>query len=547
MKSTVGDRRKYGTKAAGDAGAAGQQGQGQGNAGAAAAAAAAGAAAGAAAAAAQGGAGAGAAGAKSNEIEGAELQAIIAKAVADGLKGFPSLTEDKIAAIVKAVISEREAEGHELNVAAVTEVASKATQAAIASLRKPAGKAAAVGSAAAGDAGEGAGAGQGAGEGRRIERTIAWTKGNLPLHAMQLKNVLQRKPMNEGIDDSMLRDGLAKGEATYHRLRKTYGSKAITSTGAGTGDELVDTDLSSELQRRLYLESVLYAALAANEIDMPSQPFEFPLSTTRAKFYYESTEATAATESTPGTGKVILDAKKFMSKVLFSYESDEDAIIAILPWLQQNLGEAAAADFESVIINGDTTATHQDSDTHAIAKAAEKSLDGFRKLALANAATKLDISTGGISAANWRALKKKMKKYGKATSDLLTIVGVLGENDILGLTEVQTVDKVGPRAAILTGTVASIYNSPIITSEQAREDLNASGVYDGSTTTKGSILLVNRTRFIMGRRREFTIETDKDIDTQQTKVVASFRRALKPIETPSATVPSLAIGYNYTA
>jgi hypothetical protein len=381
-----------------------------------------------------------------------------------------------------------------------------------------------------------------------IEIPVSWSKGNLPLHGKQLMNLLLKRPMNEGVAEPMLAKGKSLGEGVINRYRQhAKMGKALTSTGTATGDEFVPTDLSGELQRRLYLSSNLMAALAGQEIDMPTQPYELPMSTTRPTFYLEATESTAGTESTPGTGKMTLDAKKFMGKVLFSYEVDEDSIIPILPWLQGELALAAAAALESVLINGDTTATHMDSDTHAISKAAEKAWKGFRKLSLAVSALKLDMSTGGISEANLRALKKLMKKYGMNLNDLMWIVGPMGGNDIGGISSVSTLEKFGPRATILTGEIGAILGIPIITSAAVREDLNASGVYDGSTTTKGSIQLVNKSRFMLGRRREFTVEVDKDIDTQQNKVVASFRKAFSPIETPSADVPACVVGYNYTA
>lgn len=378
-----------------------------------------------------------------------------------------------------------------------------------------------------------------------IEIPVSWCKGNLPLHGKQLLNILMRRPMNEGISEDDLNRGIKLGDAMISRMQ--YGFKALTSTGSGTGDELVPTDLSAELQRRMYMASKLYALLAPYEVAMPTQPYTMPLSTTRPTFYYESTEAQAGTESTPGTGLVTLDAKKFMAKVTFSYELAEDAIIPILPWVERLLGEAAAECFESVVINGDDSATHMDSDINAVQKASQKAFKGFRKYALAQIETKKDLSTGGISAANIRALLKLMKKYAANPRDCVIICGIAGKNDLLALSEVMTADKAGANATLFGNPLETIWGAPIVESAQCREDLNASGVYDGTTKTKGSILVVNRTQFIIGRRRDFMVETFRDIDYQVTKVVASFRRGMTPLETPSSSVTSLAIGYNYTA
>jgi len=378
-----------------------------------------------------------------------------------------------------------------------------------------------------------------------IEIPVSWCKGNLPLHGKQLLNIITRRPMNEGISEDVIRKGEKLGDAMISRMQ--YGLKALTSTGQGAGDELVPTDLSAEIQRRMYMASKLYALLAAYEIAMPTQPFTMPLSTTRPKYYLESTEGQPGTESTPGTGLVTLDAKRFMAKVTFSYELSEDAVIPILPWIERLLAEGAAECFESVVINGDDSANHMDSDIDAVQKAAEKAFKGFRKYALAQAETRKDLSTGGVTSANLRALLKLMKGYSGNPRDCVLICGIAGKNDILALPEVMTADKAGSNATLFGNPLETIWGVPIVESAACREDLNENGVYDGVTKTKGSILIVNRTQFIIGRRRDFMVETFRDIDCQMTKVVASFRRGMSPLETPSASITSLAIGYNYTA
>jgi hypothetical protein len=80
-----------------------------------------------------------------------------------------------------------------------------------------------------------------------------------------------------------------------------------------------------------------------------------------------------------------------------------------------------------------------------------------------------------------------------------------------------------------------------------REDLNASGIYDGTTTTKGSVLLLNRTQFLVGSRRGFTVEVDVNRKRQINSVIASFRRAFTPKETIDGSNPSVVIGYNYAS
>jgi HK97 family phage major capsid protein len=360
------------------------------------------------------------------------------------------------------------------------------------------------------------------------------------------------KSINDGITEEQLSAARASGEARLKSLRNSivYGGKTLTATGVGTGRELVPTDLSSDLQARMYLESMLAAEMLASEINMPTQPFEFPMTTTRPNFYIGGEAPTDADllYSDTGTGKITLDAKKLIGISEYSYEADEDSIIAVLPMIQEQLGSGAADAFEGALINGDTTATHQDSDIAAVSAHSAKMFKGFRKYALAGN-LKVDLSTGGISADNIVAMRKKLKRWGIRPADLILLVGPQGYNDLVNLDETLTWEKVGNQAAarILTGEASSIFGIRIVVSSQVREDLNANGVYDGTTTTKGSMLLVHKPSWMVGSRRGFTVEVETWKKRQINSIIASFRRAFTPKETPSLALPSVVLGYNYTA
>lgn len=398
---------------------------------------------------------------------------------------------------------------------------------------------------------------------------IEHRSGNLTVGQKQLANILLQYVSDDalaesngkrgierptGINDGITAEQLAHAKGVGERAiklareRASYGSKALTSTGAGTGDELVPTDLASELQMRLYLESELAARLTASELVMPTNPWTLPMITTRTTFKAKATgtENAAGTESSPGTAQPTLTAAKLIGEAHYSYESDEDSIIGILPMMTQQLAEEAASALEDAIINGDTTAT-QDSD--ASAGDASTLFTGLRKLSLAVGALNVDLQTGGISYANIGALVKAMGRYGLKPRDLLIVAGVNGTNDLIDLDETLTADKTGNpgTARALTGLAPSIRGIDIVTSVHMRENLNASGVYDGTTTTKGSIIIFHRERFMMGVRRGFLVEVDQDKSAQTNKVIASFRRAFQPKETPSATEQMVVLGYNYDA
>lgn len=389
--------------------------------------------------------------------------------------------------------------------------------------------------------------GDGAGS-PEIEFPIAHRSGNLSVDQKQLLNVMTGKAMDQDIPESVLKDAERRGERAEKRLYSRIGQKALTTAGSGTGAEFMNTSLSSTLLERMYLESLLAAALTGSEVMMPTNPFNFPLSTTRPTFRL-ATEGNAPTASQGGTAGLALNAKKLTGIVDYSYEADEDSIIAILPWTLKQLGEAAADALEDAIINGDTAATHQDSDSHALgATHSGKMFDGMRKLVLAQSALKASLATGGISTANIGVLKKMLGRWGLKPKDLLIVCGVAGYNDIVLLSETLTAEKIGnpALARINTGMAPNLLGIDIVPSARMREDLNASGVYDGTTTTKGSIMIVYKPAWIQGVKRGFTVETDSDKKAQTRSVIASFRRDFRPIESLANTRAAV-LGYNFNS
>jgi HK97 family phage major capsid protein len=361
------------------------------------------------------------------------------------------------------------------------------------------------------------------------------------------RGIERPKHMNEGITAEQLKSAERTGDMHTKRVRHecVYGVKALTTTGAGTGLELINVDLSSDLQSRMYLESLLAAQLIASEIVMPSNPFKLPLSTTRPVFH-KIGENVAAVPSNPGTGAITLDAKKLVGYVEYSYESDEDAIIAILPWLQEMMGKGAVDALEDAFINGDDNGTHMDLDT-TLATDARKLFKGLRYYAHQVPASMEIAFTGGITAANVGALRKLLKRYGLKPADLFIVAGARGYNDLVMLAETLTMDKVGGAARILTGVAPQIYGIPIIPSAKMREDVGPAGINTGvpATDVKGSMLMVYRPAWYVGVKRGITIEVDVNKVTQTNQVICSLRRDFKPRETPSAAEPLVAAGINW--
>ncbi|MHA2641774.1 MAG: phage major capsid protein [bacterium JZ-2024 1] len=322
---------------------------------------------------------------------------------------------------------------------------------------------------------------------------------------------------------------------------RAFGKAMDTLTG-GAGAEWVPTALSPDLAERVSL--ALKVASLHPRITMPTDPFKIPRMTAGSQAYLKS-ENQEISASHPATGQASLDAKTLAVLVPVSYELEEDSVFALLPVIKRDLVRAIASGIETAIINGDTTTPHLDADVVS-ASDVRKAWNGYRKLA----SVSLDFG-GTLSADKLRTLRGMMRVYAVDPADLAWVVSVKGYLQLLSLKDnagnpvVMTVDKYGPRATLLTGELGRLDGIPVIVSEFVRDDLNASGVYDGVTTNKTVVLLVYRPGFVVGERRVITVESTRDIRTGTLQVVASARIGF--VDRLNATTePIVARGYNLT-
>lgn len=323
--------------------------------------------------------------------------------------------------------------------------------------------------------------------------------------------------------------------------------QAMDTATTAEGTEYVPRLLSGSLIERIQLELVVPTLFPM--IEMPSNPFDVPglgvsrQRTASAEENIGDSGQTAFAKLTAATRKVTLTAKKLGVEILTSKELEEDAIVDILPMMTSEIVDYLSADIEDGTINGDTAATHQDSDVTA-GNDPRKLWSGLRKTALASSSTKIDGSNGALTAAMLRGNRKAMKKYGARSDQLAHVISIANYVQLLGDSAVLTLQNYGPRATILAGELAKVDNVPVIISEYARTDLNASGVYDGTTTSRSAALTVNVRGFMYGSRRDLHVQILRELyaEYDQDAIVASLRRAFTS-RFPS-TEPVAAVTYN---
>ena len=318
--------------------------------------------------------------------------------------------------------------------------------------------------------------------------------------------------------------------------------KALTSTGSGTGDELVPTNMAAMLWDDFFLASRIVATMM--RIDMPTNPFDIPLGLGNVT-WRKGTENTATTASDPATAKSTLTATELVTQQEWSYTLDEDAAIAMAPAVRGKLAQSGAEIMDAFALNDDATnaATGNinldDADPDDASYYLSSGQDGLRHAWLVDN-TAMTVAAGGdaLDAADVTSALGKMGKYAVDPSKLV-IVTDAGTylNGFLKLTNVVTVDKFGPNAVILTGQLATYYGIPIIVSASApKTEADGKVSTTAGNNTLGQFTVFHRDMWYAGFARNLLIESDRDITKRQYIMVTSLRQAVAAHGTRSTQI-----------
>lgn len=329
-------------------------------------------------------------------------------------------------------------------------------------------------------------------------------------------------------------------------------AKAMYSTGTGLGDEWVPTLASSELMAAIRLQPNLGNYFY--RFNMPSSPYEWPIISSGATAYLAS-EASVdnppeAAKTNISTGKITFTAKTHIVAVPVSPELIEDAIVDLVGEIRTEIATALNEGEEKALINGDTTATHRDTNlvtdnTYDI----RKSYMGLRFLAI-DASRTFDTQstsagigdgTTAFAAKDVRYTRQLLGELGTNPRECLYITSISPFFYILSMSEFAKANEFGYISTWYSGELPIVDGCELYVSGVFPETLAATGLGTSASTTK-AILCCNKTKLKVGEKRGITIEFEKNIRTQQWTFVATRREDFQKM-TPSTKYP-VAYGYN---
>ena len=220
---------------------------------------------------------------------------------------------------------------------------------------------------------------------------------------------------------------------------------------------------------------------------------------------------------------------KFMATTHLAKDEEEDTVLPLLDFLRAAATRRLARAIDKSILRGSGALTgFTASPTNAITVGAANGyssvITGVTKLAHT---ASLTVSTGSANdkadPSDIAAARTAMGKYGlQLGNDLVYVTSIQGYNNLVTTSDFQTVDKFGPNATYLTGSVGAVYGIPIVVSEF----LDAVG-----TTGNALGTLLYKPGFMIAERRGIEIESEYEPRQQVTAMYMSTRFDFKALTT----------------
>ena len=322
------------------------------------------------------------------------------------------------------------------------------------------------------------------------------------------------------MDAKML--GLATGKGFETDLAKSVMEKVNAMSGVGVSsadfEQVVSTNIERDIQNELVLAPLF------REIPMTSANMIIPILPDSG--YAEFTANQAATGSSPHGNLAergdtygspyggvdlterTLSTKKLISQSYLGNETEEDAIMPILPLIRESMVRSHARAIENAILAGD--------DADGAFGTGGASFEGLLHLArndsdFTQSATA--FASDSVTAAELLSMRKNMGKYGINPSEVVYIVSQRTYFELLEDAEFQDANLVGDMATKLNGEIGQVFGSRVLLCDE----------FATPAVSKFAAIAVYPRNYVIPRLRGVTIESDYEVANQRRVLVASQR------------------------
>jgi hypothetical protein len=203
-----------------------------------------------------------------------------------------------------------------------------------------------------------------------------------------------------------------------------------------------------------------------------------------------------------------LSTKKLISQSYLGNETEEDAILPILPLIRESMVRSHARAIENSILAGD--------DADGVFGTSGASFEGLLHLARNDSdytQSATAFATDTVTAAELLSMRKNMGKYGVNPSDVVYIVSQRTYYELLEDAEFQDANLVGDMATKLSGEIGQVFGSRVLLCDE----------FATPAVSKFGAIAVNPRNYVMPRLRGVTVESDYEVINQRRVLVASQR------------------------
>ena len=314
--------------------------------------------------------------------------------------------------------------------------------------------------------------------------------------------------------------GLATGRGFDTPYAKSVMEKVNAHSGVAVSsadfEQIVSTNVERDIQNELVLAPLF------REIQMNSANMIIPILPDAG--YAEFTSSQTASGSSPHgnlaqTGDTYgspyggidltektLSTHKLISQSYLGNETEEDAIMPILPLIRESIVRSHAKGIENALLLGN----------HSTGVYTSGTFDGLLKMAEADSdftQSSTAVASDTVTAAELLNLRKNMGKYGVNPNDVVYIVSQSAYFQLLEDAEFQDANLVGDMATKLSGEIGQVFGSRVLMCDE----------FPAQAANGYGAIAVYARNYVMPRLRGVTIESDYEVANQRRVLVASQR------------------------
>jgi len=304
-------------------------------------------------------------------------------------------------------------------------------------------------------------------------------------------------------------------ETGYGKTFKERVKAVNSSSSIQVSSESYETEFSTNLIRDIQAELVV--APLFDEIVMNSKQMTMPINPDRKNASWVDAVDYGTNGSTGSALSVALTERtlktfKLAAKTFLTEETDEDAIIALVPLLRQHLVEAHANEIDRAFLVGDGSAKPKGLVTQATAAGAVQT------------STAKGDGSVLVTAKEIIKARRKLGLYGINLRDIALVISQDAYWDLILDDNWADVQQVGNASTKLNGEVGNIYGMPVLVSNQ----------FPAKAADAAFGVMVNKNNFMVARQRGATVRTDFDVEKDRRIFVATQRLNLEPLIETSA-------------